>query len=136
MKKTLFFSSVIILMVLGCKKEITIPNNGIYRGVFNQIHHGTDTVTSGVAVIAWFENSPSYSMAGDSLTFAPASHGGEFLVVDSDKIDFSSNPISGGTYDYYHYLDTIYNYTFDDVNFNFWMERNDTILYEYKLVRD
>lgn len=134
MKKTLFLSSVIILMLFSCKKEITIPNNGIYRGVFNQIHNGTDTVTSGVAVIALFESNSVYNLVGDSLTHAPATHGGGYLVVDSDKIDFSSNPVSGGVYNFNHYLDTIYSYFFDDVNFNFWLER-DTILYEYKLVR-
>lgn len=135
MKK--YFLTVFFLMFLfiGCKKELLIPNNGIYRGVFREIYNETDTVSSGVVYLALWDNSSSFQMVGDSLTNAPASHNGTYFIQDASRIIYTNNSSLSSQYDSDHYLDTMYNYVFDDEIFEFSYSDGVT-LYEYRLARD
>ncbi len=134
--KKFFLSLFLMLFILtGCKKEILVPNNGIYRGVFKEIYNGTDTLAGGVVYLALWENSNSFQMVGDSLTGAPASHKGTFFIQDASRIIYTNSHVPNGQYDADHYLDTTYNYFFDDEVFEFTFD-DGTTLYEYKLIRD
>lgn len=133
MKKLCIFFGIFFVFI-SCKKEIVLPNDGIYRGVFNEIWASGDTVASGVVWIALFEDNQAFTMVGDSNTSAPQSHNGTYLIQDAKFIQFSLSGLASGGYDEDHILDTTYQYTFDDELFEFFLQ-DDTILYEYRLKR-
>lgn len=121
-------------MIMSCKKEIVPPNDGIYRGVFNEIWASGDTVASGVVWMAMFDADQTFSMIGDSITHAPHNHSGSYFIQDAKYIQFTMNGNPSGGYDDDHVLDTTFEYFFDDEIFEFWF-LDDTILYEYRLTR-
>lgn len=125
----------IVLMSLSCKKEVTTPNNGIYRGVFREIATNGDTLASGVTYLALNESNLVFTMSGDSVSNAPATHGGTYLIDNPSTMQFSNFSLIDTVYDIDHYLDTTYNYKFDDNNFKLWQIRYGKT-YEYNLVRD
>jgi hypothetical protein len=125
----------LLAVVISCKKEVLVPNDGIYRGVFNEIRNSGDTVASGVVYLALWDSNLSFQISGDTVTNAPAPHAGTYLVDDATRMHFSSSSALQGGYDTDHYLDTTYNYTFDDTKFEFWFQ-DDTTLYQYRLTRN
>lgn len=133
MKKLCIFFGLFFI-ILSCKKEIIVPNDGIYRGVFNEIWASGDTAASGVVWFALFEESQTFSMIGDSNTSAPHNQNGTYLIQDAKFIQFSLVGAASGGYDDDHILDTTYQYTFDNKIFEFFLQ-DDTILYEYRLTR-
>lgn len=136
MKKKLLFIFIIFALAVSCKKEVTIPNGGIYRGVFREIDQVSgDTLADGVIYLALFESSQSYTLSGDTTTSAPATHNGTYLVDNASTMQFSTTSQYSSQYDIDHYLDTVFNYTFDDINFEFWQVW-DGKRYEYIMVRD
>ena len=136
MRKNLLILLGLIIIGFSCKKKDLVPNNGIYRGVFRTINATTgDTTNSGVTYIALFESQLSFSMVGDSITKIPATHNGTYLVENNSVIQFSTNNTPVPPFHPDHYLDTSYNYTFDNTNFKFWQTINGYIL-EYDLKRD
>ena len=122
-------------VVFSCKKETPFPNNGIYRGVFNEIRSSGDTVASGVVYLALFEESSGFNLVGDSLTSAPASHSGSYLIGSGNNIRFTNSNTILPIHDADHYLDTTYAYVFDEEIFKFWLV-DDTTTYYYDLIRD
>ena len=134
MKKKILTLLVLCAILIACKKEVTIPNGGIYRGTFREYSESGDTLASGLCHIAMFEHNNSFVMVGDSVSGSPADHSGTYIVDNASNMQFSSSP-SSGQFDIDHFLDTVYNYTFDDIFFNFWQTRAGK-LYEYKLKRN
>lgn len=132
-KNVLIF--ILFIAILSCKKEALVPNNGIYRGVFREMHLGGDTVTSGVVYLALFEENNTFSLVGDSVTSAPATHGGTYTIESGKRINYSFTGDYQPQYDNDHYLDTLYNYIFDDEILEFWFLNGD-VKYEYRLARD
>jgi hypothetical protein len=122
-------------VALSCKKEVTIPNNGIYRGAFREYSATGDTLASGLCFLAIFESDNTFKMVGDSISNAPADHAGTYLVDNATNMQFTNATPPSTSFDVDHYLDTVYNYSFDDVNFKFWQTRYGK-LYEYTLVRN
>jgi hypothetical protein len=135
MLKKLCIFSVLIFMGLSCKKDVLVPNEGIYRGIFNEIRSSGDTVASGVVYMALWESTLKFQITGDSLTNAPATHHGSYLVDDATRMQFQYGSAYSTQYDADHYLDTTYNYSFVNNTFEFWFQ-DDTTLYEYRLSRD
>jgi hypothetical protein len=131
-KLCIFFG--IFFIILSCKKEIILPNDGIYRGVFNEIRASGDTVASGVVWFALFDDNQTFTMVGDSNTHAPHSHNGTYLIQDAKFIQYTLTGAASGGYDDDHILDTTYQYMFDDKLFEFFFQ-DDTVLYEYRLTR-
>ena len=123
------------LVILACKKEVNVPTEGIYRGVFNEIRNSGDTVASGLVYMALWESSLTFQIVGDTNTNAPANHSGSFLVDDATRMQFYNNSTVSGQYDPDHYLDTTYEYFFDNTIFEFSYQQ-DTTLYEYRLTRN
>jgi len=134
--KTLFIVPAFLLVAFAsCKKPITEPNSGIYRGSFFKIYNNGDTAGQGVAVLALTSGGESFQLSGDSTTGAPLSCHGDYIINSSTQMTFTdySNVYFG--YDQYNLLDTTYNYTFDDHIFYLSL-KIDTTLYEYNLVRN
>ena len=134
MKKNILYL-LLLFAVVSCKKGPPLPNNGIYRGVFREIYAGGDTVASGVVYLAMFEENNTFSLVGDSTTNAPATHNGTYNIESGNNISYFRVSDYSPQFDTDHYLDTLYSYTFDDENFEFWFQ-DDTIKYEYRLSRD
>lgn len=135
MKNIILSVFCLFFVLMSCKKELLVPNNGIYRGVFREIYNETDTIASGVVYLALWESSQKFEVVGDSLTNAPASHRGLFFIQDASRIVFTNKSVEEAQYDSDHYLDTLYNYRFDDEIFEFSFQDGAT-LYEYNLARD
>ena len=135
MEKRLLIIFAVVAIAISCKKEIVVPNNGIYRGTFREISSGGDTLAEGVVHLALFEESGSFVVSGDSTSNAPATHGGIFVVHGATTMTFTNQSSIDTLYDIDHYLDTTYTYKFDDVNFELkqaWEGKT----YEYLLVRN
>jgi len=135
MDKKLFTFLIFGLLLISCKKEITVPNSGIFRGVFREYSATGDTLATGVVYMALNENDLTFNVSGDSTTNAPANHAGNYLVDNSTTMQFINNTAYSQVYDADHYLDTSYNFTFDDTNFKIWQTISGK-LYEYDLVRN
>lgn len=137
MRNTFGFIVVVGLVLVGCKKPITEPNSGIYRGTFLQIYDDTDTNAQGVAVIALSKDGfgGTFSMSGDTATGAPYSCYGDYSIDNSTKMTFTNNAVVQVGYQPHYLLDTTYSYTFDDHNFRLDLEI-DTVQYQYILVRN
>lgn len=133
MKKFLF-GILLIVLAVACKKEIVTPNNGIYRGVYRMMNSAGDTLAQGVVYLAIFESSESFSMVGDSSSMVPATHGGTYLIDGSSTMQFDNSSGYGAFPDIF-YLDTTYNYKFDDVNFELWQTKYGN-LHEFKMIRN
>ena len=126
---------ILIATLISCKKEDPIPDNGIYRGVFREIHDNGDTLASGVVYIALFEENSTFTLVGDSTTNAPASHNGTYTIESGKRINYLYTGVHQPQFDSDHYLDTLYTYFFDDELFEFWFQ-NGSVKYEYRLARD
>ncbi len=137
MKKTIFFCSLLALVLTGCKKPVTEPNSGIYRGTFFQIFDNGDTNAQGIANLALSKDGFGgyFTMSGDTLTGAPISCSGSYVIDNSTQMTFSNTAIIETGYQPHYILDTTYSYTFDDYNFTLEMIQ-DTTRYEYTLIRN
>lgn len=122
-------------MLMACKKEVTMPNNGIYRGTFYEFGQTGDTLAQGVVYIAMFESNQTFSMVGDSVNLAPASHSGTYIIDNSNYMSFTNTSAPTTLYDNDHYLDTTFQYAFDDVNFSLDLTKAGKT-YQYRLVRN
>lgn len=137
MRKASVFIVIAGLVLVGCKKPITEPNSGIYRGTFLQIYDETDTNAQGVAVVALSKDGfgGTFSMSGDTATGAPYSCYGDYSIDNSSQITFTNKAIVEVGYQPHYLLDTTYDYTFDDHNFTLDLVI-DTVNYQYTLVRN
>ena len=133
MKKLLLLFMLGIL-VIACKKEVLVPNSGIYRGTFTKYDSAGDTIVNAVTWMSMDDNQLTFTMTTDSLVFAPAQHYGTYAVENASAITFKNSSDVGPPYQPDYYLDTIYTYSFDDKNFKFWQTIGD-YFYEYDLVR-
>jgi hypothetical protein len=136
MKFTIFLFVFVTLVLAGCKKPVTEPNSGIYRGTFFQIYNEEDTNAQGVVNLALTKDGfgGSFQVSGDTSTGAPYSHYGTYVIDNSVSMTFDNDASVEVGYQPHYLLDTVYQYTFDD--FNFTLELIiDTARYEYKMVR-
>lgn len=132
------YSLIVVLLVLtlaGCKKPITEPNSGIYRGTFYEIFDNGDTAGQGVANLALNDENLWFQLSGDTATGSPLSCHGNYTIMSSSLIKFEDISNVDFGYHPYNILDTSYQYVFDNKNFKMTL-KVDTALYEYKLVRN
>ena len=134
--KLLFFPFVcVVLLVAGCKKPVTEPNSGIYRGAFLEICDNGDTMGTGVAYLAITEGSLSFQLSGDTATGAPKSCYGTYSILSATQISFVNQATNVDVgYHPHLVLDTVYDYTFDDHYFHLNL-KVDTTLFKYELIR-
>ncbi|MBK7128627.1 MAG: hypothetical protein IPH66_04570 [Crocinitomicaceae bacterium] len=126
--------SLVVVAISGCKKPITEPNSGIYRGTFFEIFQNTDTGAQGIAYLALHDEQMSYELSGDSLAGAPYDAYGTYSINSSTTMNFvNSGSLLPGQSNMYT-LDTTFQYTFDNLKFKLWVTR-DTAKYEYSLIR-
>ena len=136
-KTQLLLTTLALMFLASCKKEVTTPNNGIYRGVFMEIDSSGlgDTLADGVLHMALFESNQTFAVKGDTNTMAPASHNGSYVIDAAGLMIFDTPGTPNPQYDPDHYLDTAYTYTFDDVNFTLQLVKAGK-LYRYDMVRN
>ena len=123
------------LIFVSCKKPITEPNSGIYRGTFYEIFDNGDTAGQGVANLALNDEKNWFQLSGDTATGAPLSCNGNYAILSSTLIDFEDISNVDFGYHPFNILDTTFTYVFDNKNFTMTL-KVDTALYEYKLVRN
>jgi hypothetical protein len=138
MKKVTFFLGLLAFVISGCKKPITQPNSGIYRGTFFQIFDNGDTNAQGIANLALSGDTfgGTFTLSGDTTTGSPVSCNGVYEINGTTQITFTNTAIVPDLgYQPHYILDTVYQYTFDDHDFTLDMVQ-DTTRYEYKLIRN
>lgn len=113
-KQFLAFFALSLLMI-SCKEEVTVPNGGIYTGVFTQYSETGGILNSGVLYIALFDENYQFQVSGDTVDNIPPTYGGEWVVDGANIMTFDAwgDPANPDNL----MLDTTYNYTFNDVDF-------------------
>ena len=135
MKIVILIIGTTLFVVSACKKPVTEPNSGIYRGTFFEIFDNGDTGGQGVAYIAISKGDNGFSLSGDTATGAPLSCYGSYIINNTTQMTFNNTSNVDFGYHPYNILDTTYNYVFDDHNFHLDLIL-DTTRYEYRLIRD
>jgi hypothetical protein len=135
MKKIALIAAVIFAFSTSCKKPVTEPNAGIYRGTFFQIYDNGDTNGQGITYIALSKESGTFSLSGDTATGAPYTCYGDYSIDSPTHMTFINEAVVEVGYQPYYLLDTTYEYTFDDHAFTLRLQV-DTTRYEYNLIRD
>lgn len=120
----------------SCEKD---PNpkhfTGIYRGLFTRVVNSTDTTGSGVVFMSINTGTMTFQLAGDTLTFTPASSSGTYSLPNEGEILFENTAFIGvPVYDRFYVLDTLYTYEFDDPKLDIRLSI-DTFEYHYNLLR-
>jgi len=134
MKKTLFLLTIILLGFFSCKKAITEPRGGIFRGTFTKTGLNGGGEFTGDVSLALNDNQMSFVLGVDTTSEVPYQCSGTYSLIDATKINFYSSHIAPIGGDQNMILDSVYNYTFDDTRFEF-SKLIDTIKYEYNLIR-
>ena len=105
----------------------------MYRGVFNRIHHESDTVASAVVFLSLSEQSNSFVLSPDTIQHIPYACSGQYFVSGTDKITFVNKAFINDTlYDPLYVLDTTYTFTYDEVDCRCKV-KVDTVTYDYFL---
>jgi hypothetical protein len=135
MKKAAPFFGLILIALTACKKPITEPNSGLYRGTFFQIYENGDTNGQGIAYLSLNDGNNAFQMSGDTNTGAPYPCYGTYSINNSTQMTFVNNSDFEVGFQPHYLLDTTYTYTFDNKNFTLEFV-DDTTRYEYNLLRD
>lgn len=134
MKRIIFTLSLTLLIFSACKKEITTPRGGIFRGTFTKTGLNGGGEFTGDCSLALDDNQMSFRLEVDSTSEVPYKSSGTYNVLDATKIKFYCNYEAPQGGDQQMILDSVYTYTFDDTRFDF-SKQIDTIKYEYKFIR-
>jgi len=113
MKKVGLGFALLLVIVLGCKKEITKPNSGIYRGVYYKIGTVSGDSIDISCTIALNDEKSSFSFAVDSGFGIPYDCAGEFEIIDDEIIKFKTTSFKSSTANPIYFLDTTYTYLFN-----------------------
>jgi hypothetical protein len=135
MKKALPIFALIFVLMSACKKPVTQPNSGLYRGTFFQIYENGDTNGQGIAYISLNDGNNSFQMSGDTNTGAPYPCYGTYSIDNSTHMTFYNAASVDVGFQPHYLLDTTYAYTFDNKKFTLDLT-DDTVRYEYNLLRD
>ena len=135
-KFPLIISIYVLIVFTACKKPVTEPNSGIYRGTFFQFYNDVDTNAQGVINLALTKEGfgGKFQVSGDTITGAPHSPYGTYVIDNSTHMTFENDANVDLGYQPHYVLDTTYKYTFDDHNFTLELII-DTARYEYIMVR-
>ncbi len=133
MKKIITIIAISVA-IFSCKKEITTPNSGTYRGVFEMAGLNGSGYETGLCTIAMSEESRSFVLSVDTAATAPYFCAGNYKITSGTTMTFSSEHLAPINGDQNIILDSIYNYTFDNLSFTLTKVVN-TIQYDYRFVR-
>ncbi len=134
MKKIIFIASLSLIVFSACKKEITQPRGGIFRGVFTKTGLNGGGEFTGDCSLALNDQSMTFLLEVDTSSVLPYKTSGTYAIIDATKMKFSSNYLAPDNGDQQMILDSVYNYTFDDTRFDI-IKQIDTIKYEYNFIR-
>lgn len=135
MKIVILIIGAALFVVSACKKPVTEPNSGIFRGTFFEIFENGDTGGQGIAYLAIAKGDGNFNLSGDTSSGAPLSCQGSYIINNSTQMTFNNIVNVDVGYHPYNILDTTWNYTFDDHNFDLDLAF-DTVRFEYRLVRN
>jgi len=133
MKRGIYTLTLIILTIVSCKKEITEPRGGIFRGTFTKTILNGGKFT-GDCTLALNEQQLSFILSVDTTSDVPYNCRGTYSVLDVTKIKFYSSYLAPNGGDQNIILDSVYTYFFDDVRFDL-TKQIDTITYEFNFIR-
>ena len=114
--KKVFCIIVLVVIAIACKKTVTQPKSGVFRGVFEMTGVNGGGYETGDCSIALNDVTGSYSLSVDTTSQYPYASGGTYVVIDATKMSFdvTTTVDTSSSLDQHLYLDTTYNYTFDD----------------------
>ena len=123
--KKIFYTFALVFVFMACKKTITQPRSGIFRGVFEMTGTNGGGFESGDCTIALNDVSNTFSLSVDTTASYPFACGGTYNMIDGVKMEFSrSGGVDTSEFDVRHmYLDTVYNYVFDDIYLIFYSKQ-------------
>ena len=134
MKKGLILIAL-TLIVWACKKEITTPNGGIFRGKFEMMGLNGGGFETGNCTLAIYEKEMIFALSVDTSATFPLNTSGKFQIIDATQMNFEAKQTLPFGYTNPHvFLDSVYTYTFDD-NFFELIKVIDTIEYKYQFIR-
>lgn len=130
-----FLLLLAVLTIASCKKQNTVPTDGIYRGVFSRIYGTADTSGTGIAFLSFSQTYSTYIIKGDTSSGVPINCSGKYTLIGTNQIEFRNTAALSGTIDDPLFvLDTIYTYVFQDSTFLLTLALDD-VKYEYNLRR-
>ncbi len=134
MKKVLY-TIVLGLTVIACKKTVTQPRSGIFRGVFEMTGVNGGGFETGDCTVALNDQTGKFVLSVDTTSVVPYATYGNYTINDGTKMNFIASSVdTSALVDQHLYLDSTYNYIFDDDVFEL-KKQVDTVKYEYRFVR-
>jgi hypothetical protein len=134
MIKKIIWLLVLVFLIISCKKEYLQPRSGIFRGTFEMTETEGEGFEIGDCTLALNDKNKCFSLSVDSSSVLPYLCGGSYLIVDANKMTFTSNYLAPEFGDQNIILDSTFNYTFDDIRFEL-TRKIGTIVYDYKFIR-
>ena len=124
-------------LIISCNKNRNLElDSGIFRGVYYRLDNGKDTVYQGVANLAISEDNNTFTLVPDVSSSAPLNCYGRYFIKDVDSILFINDAyLNEFFYDDLLILDTIMKFSQIGEELTLEFTRDDTIFYEYVLVR-
>lgn len=132
--KNIFILGLLGLVFVSCKKTYSEPRAGIFRGSYEILGLNGGGFLSGDCTIALDDVQGKYSFNTDTTGSLYFPSSGFYTLVDGTKMNFIQKTLKTPTVDPYVYLDSTFNYVFDDTRFEL-TRTIDTIKYDYKFIR-
>lgn len=132
--KNIFILGLLGLVFVSCKKTYSEPRAGIFRGSYEILGLNGGGILSGDCTIALNDVSQSYSFNTDTTGSLYFPSNGVYTIIDGTKIDFIQNTAKNIYLNPNIYVDSTFNYLFDDTRFEL-TRTIDTIKYDYKFIR-
>jgi hypothetical protein len=132
--KKYFVFGLLAIAFLSCKKTYNEPRAGIFRGSYEVLGLNGGGFLSGDCTIALDDVQGKYSFNTDTTGSLYFPSSGFYNLVDGTKMDFIQKSLQNPSIDRNLYLDSTFNYIFDDTRFEL-TRTIDTIKYDYKFIR-
>lgn len=133
MKKVISLIALTILLI-SCKKEVTTPTSGIFRGRFEMTGFNGGGFETGACTIALNDKTRSFSLSVDDAENVPYPSSGTYVISNALEMIFASKQTPAPNTNPHILLDSVYSYKFDDTSFEI-TKIIDTIKYDYKFLR-
>ena len=115
--KNIIFLLIIIVSLTSCKKPIVQPTSGIFRGTFEMKNADGELLETSSCTISINDNNEAFALNVDTTSSIPFPCSGFYAILDATKMRFITNSLidTSASVNHHLYLDTTYNYVFDDV---------------------
>lgn len=134
MMKKVISLIVLTILLISCKKEVTTPTSGIFRGRFEMTGFNGGGIETGACTIALNDKTRSFSLSVDDAESVAYPSSGTYTISNPIEMSFASKQMPIANTNPHILLDPIYTCKFDDTSFEI-TKIIDTIKYDYKFLR-